>query len=64
MYNPFKPQTPGNVVYWRHPTPGEVKFGYGAIHYAEFSREECQKPDGTLKRWIKARDGLRYNLPR
>ena len=45
---------------WRQPTPSEIRFGEGAIHWGEFTREEFQKPDGTLKKWIKA-EGLRYN---
>lgn len=61
MFNPFAPETPGNVVYWRNPTAGEIRFGHGATHYREFERDECTKPDGRLKRWFKAHDdGLRY----
>lgn len=45
----------------RNPTAAEIKFGYGAIHYAEFDREVWTKPDGTLKKWIVGPyDGLRY----
>ena len=44
----------------RNPTPSEIKWGYGAIHYRTFDLLEWLKPDGTLKRWIKADDGLRY----
>lgn len=45
----------------RPPTAAEIRFGYGATHYADFDREVWQKPDGTLKRWIKSPyDGLRY----
>lgn len=50
------------VTYHRLATAAEVKFGYGATHYATFKVEECCRP-GTriLKRWIKSeRDGLRY----
>lgn len=50
-----------NITYWRNPTTFEIKFGYGAIHYREFPKEECTKPDGKIKQWIKADDGLRYN---
>lgn len=39
MYNPFKPEIPGNIVGWRNPTPSEIRFGHGAIHYAEFDPE-------------------------
>lgn len=53
----------GKVIYHRNPTPGEVKFGMGAIHYAEFDRddENIVKKDGTLKAWFKSpNDNLRY----
>jgi hypothetical protein len=58
------PVRPGIEVcaYHRPPTKGEIKFGYGATHYADFSIEECCHP-GTrvLKRWFKSSyDGLRY----
>jgi len=44
----------------RKPTPSEIKWGYGAVHYRDFYVEDWLKPDGTLKTWIKADDGLRY----
>lgn len=44
----------------RNPTASEIRFGYGATHYRDFDVSEWLKPDGTLKRWIKADDGLRY----
>lgn len=44
----------------REPTQSEIRFGYGAIHYRVFDVSKWLKPDGTLKRWIKADDGLRY----
>lgn len=44
----------------RNPTKYEIKFGYGAIHYREFPLSIWVKPDGSLKKWIKADDGLRY----
>ena len=44
----------------RNPTPSEIKWGYGAIHYRDFDMADWLKPDGTLKTWIKADDGLRY----
>ena len=49
------------VTYWRNPTESEIKFGHGAIHYREFKWSECTKADGTLKKWLKADDGRRYN---
>lgn len=61
-YNPYKPENPENVVYRRNPTPSEIRFGHGATHYAEFSREECTDPKtGKLKKWFKSPyDNLRY----
>ena len=44
----------------RSPTQYEIKLGYGVTHYREFPVSEWTKSDGTLKRWIKADDGLRY----
>jgi len=49
--------------YWRNPTEGEIKFGYGCIHYGYFKPDECLKTDGTPKKWLKY-DGLRYNFGR
>lgn len=48
--------------YHRQPTPGEIAFGHGAIHYRTFPIAECTWP-GTriLKAWLVAPDdGLRY----
>jgi len=45
----------------RPPTPYEIKFGHGATHYKDFELWLWLKPDGKLKKWIKAQDdGLRY----
>ena len=44
----------------RNPTPSEIRFGYGATHYRDFDVSDWIKPNGTLKAWIKADDGLRY----
>lgn len=44
----------------RNPTPSEIRFGYGATHYRDFDVTDWLKADGTLKKWIKADDGLRY----
>jgi hypothetical protein len=44
----------------RKPTRAETNLGYGAIHYRDFDVSEWLKPDGTLKKWIVADDGLRY----
>lgn len=48
------------VTYHRNPTKAEIKFGHGATHYRDFPVEECIHKDRSLKRWIKADDGLRY----
>jgi hypothetical protein len=49
------------ITYHRNPTPAEIRFGYGAIHYREFTRREATNAKtGKLKRWLKADDGLRY----
>ena len=50
------------ITYHRPPTEGEVKFGYGATHYADFTLEECCH-EGTRipKKWFVSKyDGLRY----
>lgn len=50
------------VTYHREPTKTEIRFGHGAIHYRDFTVEECTHP-GTrvLKHWFKSPDdGLRY----
>jgi hypothetical protein len=44
----------------RQPTPSEIKFGHGATHYRTFPVADWLKPDNTIKKWIKADDGLRY----
>ena len=51
------------IEYWRHPTPAEIKFGHGVIHWLTVNLEEVRKPDGTLKKWFIGKDGLRYNRP-
>lgn len=49
-----------DVTYHRKPTPGEIKFGHGATHYRDFKFTDCINPDGTLKKRLKADDGLIY----
>jgi hypothetical protein len=45
----------------RKPTPSEIRWGYGAIHYKDFPRELWVKPDGSIKQWLVCpHDGLRY----
>lgn len=48
---------------WRNPTPYEIKFGEGAIHYRDFTISEIGiTKDGWVKTWFKCKDdGLRYN---
>jgi hypothetical protein len=61
-----KSQLPWNkvnkeITYHRKPTEYEIKFGYGAIHYRDFTQDEFLKKDGTIKSRIKAKnDGLIY----
>jgi hypothetical protein len=31
---------PGTIEYHRKPTMGEIRFGHGAIHYADFPIEQ------------------------
>ena len=47
--------------YWRNPTPSEIKFGEGAIHWLTVDINKVRKPDGSLKKWFIHTDGLRYN---
>lgn len=51
------------VEYHRPPTRAEIKQGYGATHYRDFTIDECCNVfEGNyyLKRWFVAADGLRY----
>lgn len=48
------------LEYHRKPTPGEIKFGYGATHYRDFPMKECLKKDGSIKKRLKGDDGLIY----
>jgi hypothetical protein len=48
------------IGYWRYPTPAEIKFGAGCIHYVGMTRKECFQY-GRPKKWI-IYNGLRYNL--
>lgn len=51
---------------WRQPTPQEIRFGHGAIHYKDMPVSLWLKhcPHGgfpSLKTWVKCpHDGLRY----
>lgn len=46
----------------RQPTAGEIRFGYGATHYAELNLVDfINMKTGKLKKWTKSNfDGLRY----
>lgn len=57
----LKIDTTKTLEYHRKPTAGEIKFGYGATHYRDFTADEYLKKDGTIKKRIKAKnDGLIY----
>ena len=59
-YLPFR-QDVKTITAHRNPTPSEIRFGYGAIHYADFDVELFKHKDGKPKKWIKSElDGLRY----
>ena len=49
-----------HITYSRAPTKAEIKFGHGARHYADFSKEHVTNLDGTLKKRVKGVDGLIY----
>ena len=50
-------------TYHRNPTPFEIRFGEGAIHYADFNETICKKKNGDLKKWlISPYDKRRYYL--
>lgn len=50
-----------NLTFHRNPTPAEVRFGHGAIHYKDFGPEVWQRKDGTIKKRLKCPyDGLWY----
>lgn len=49
------------VEYWRNPTPFELKFGEGALHWLTVDINTVLKPNGELKKWFMHTDGLRYN---
>ena len=49
------------VTYHRPPTPAEIRHGYGATHYRDFTPDQyCHAGTRIAKRWIVADDGLRY----
>lgn len=48
-------------TYHRNPTPEEIAFGVGAIHYLDFPGTMCLKKNGKPKKWlVNPVDGLRY----
>lgn len=47
--------------YHRQPTPFELKQGYGATHYRDFTAAQIGiGKRGYIKKWFVADDGLRY----
>lgn len=58
----FAPLAEGTVTYHREPTASEIRFGYGATHYRDFSVNDVRVRGSTrLKKWFTAADdGLRY----
>lgn len=49
------------LEYWRKPTPYELRFGEGAVHFREFDiAKACHKGTRIPKNWLVADDGLRY----
>lgn len=54
-------ETPQMITLHREPTPSEVRFGEGAIHYKDFERSFVTRRDGSLKLYVVCpQDGLRY----
>jgi hypothetical protein len=52
---------PTTIEYWRKPTKEDIKFGFGAIHYRDFSFHDCFDENGNLKQMIKTTDdNLKY----
>lgn len=70
--HPFKGRLPlnedalkkGQITYHRKPTASEIKFGYGATHYADFDVEDCcEQYLGAFypkNVYVSPQDGLRY----
>ena len=38
--------------YYRKPTPAEIRFGEGAIHFLTVDEKTVIKKDGSLKKWF------------
>lgn len=52
---------PETIEYSRKPTAGEIRFGHGARHYKDFTKDDYLTKDGYLKKRIKCKfDGLIY----
>lgn len=50
-----------DITYHRKPTASEIRFGYGATHYKDFTKKDFLKHDGSIKKRIKDKsDGLIY----
>lgn len=50
------------ITYHRAPTPREISFGQGAMHYRDFAVAECCWPGTRLMKacFVASDDGLRY----
>lgn len=61
-YNDLRVIDNTETVCSRPPTKQEIKFGYGATHYREFTKTQIgYNKRGELKKWfISPDDGLRY----
>lgn len=58
----LKKENQNTIVYHRKPTNGEIKCGYGATHYKDFTLDECwnDKKDDFKAWFICPIDKLRY----
>lgn len=58
----LKSENRTTITYHRNPTKSEIKFGEGAIHYKDFTLDECwsYKKDDFKAWFICPIDKLRY----
>ena len=47
---------PNSLEYYRTPTPDEIKFGHGTLHYRDVPFEKCFDEDGTQLLKVKLSD--------
>jgi len=60
-YNNLQIQSKQVFELHRKPTTSEIKQGYGAWHWTDFTASEVvDTKNGRLKKWVKGPDGLRY----